>query len=121
MFNAVNFTNDDDAAVIRPIQSSYTNLCMLIYYLYCDNLHAPFDTDEADHTGLQRLMDTNEAMDDAGTPTSTPTTITCKEKYWRHLDSCLEKGSTGGVGASRLVRLYEDYLNEVLATEDSEV
>ncbi|WVZ53990.1 hypothetical protein U9M48_004867 [Paspalum notatum var. saurae] len=31
--------------------------------------------------------------------------------YRRHLDSCLEKGSTGGLGASRLVRLYEDFLS----------
>jgi len=59
---------------MRLIQSSYTNLCMLIYYLYYDdNLHAPFDTDEADDAGLHRLMDTDEAMDDADTPASTPT------------------------------------------------
>ncbi|WVZ81093.1 hypothetical protein U9M48_028512 [Paspalum notatum var. saurae] len=32
-------------------------------------------------------------------------------RYWRHLDSCLEKGSTGGLGASRLVHLYEDFLS----------
>ncbi|WVZ91089.1 hypothetical protein U9M48_037305 [Paspalum notatum var. saurae] len=46
---------------------------MLIYYLYYNNHHAPFDTDEADDAGLHRLMDTDEAMDDADTPTSTPT------------------------------------------------
>ncbi|WVZ78218.1 hypothetical protein U9M48_025967 [Paspalum notatum var. saurae] len=32
-------------------------------------------------------------------------------RYWRHLDSCLEKGSTGGLGVSRLVHLYEDFLS----------
>jgi len=46
---------------------------MLIYYLYNDNPHAPFDTDEADNAGLHRLTDTDEAMDDADTPTSTST------------------------------------------------
>ncbi|WVZ57504.1 hypothetical protein U9M48_007883 [Paspalum notatum var. saurae] len=46
---------------------------MLIYYLYYNNLHAPFDTDKADDAELHRLMDTDEAMDDADTSTSTPT------------------------------------------------
>ncbi|WVZ97871.1 hypothetical protein U9M48_043379 [Paspalum notatum var. saurae] len=31
--------------------------------------------------------------------------------YRRHLDSCLEKGSTGGLGVSRLVHPYEDFLS----------
>ncbi|WVZ50986.1 hypothetical protein U9M48_002182 [Paspalum notatum var. saurae] len=46
--------------------------CMLIYcyhYIY----YASFDTDEADDAGLHQLMDTDEAIDDANTPTSTPT------------------------------------------------
>ncbi|WVZ69913.1 hypothetical protein U9M48_018628 [Paspalum notatum var. saurae] len=34
-----------------------------------------------------------------------------KLTYRRHLDSCLEKGSTGGLGASRLVHPYEDFLS----------
>ncbi|WVZ50721.1 hypothetical protein U9M48_001949 [Paspalum notatum var. saurae] len=46
---------------------------LMIYYRYYDNLHAPFDTDEADDAGLHRLMDTDEAMDDADTRTSTST------------------------------------------------
>ncbi|WVZ88114.1 hypothetical protein U9M48_034665 [Paspalum notatum var. saurae] len=68
------YTDDDDPAVYIRSSLSYTNPHMLmVYCLYYDNLHAPFDTDEADDVGLHRLMDTDEAMDDADMPTPTPT------------------------------------------------
>ncbi|WVZ81324.1 hypothetical protein U9M48_028714 [Paspalum notatum var. saurae] len=38
-------------AVLARDDSSYTNLCMLIYFIYYDKLHAPLDTDEADDAG----------------------------------------------------------------------
>ncbi|WVZ78746.1 hypothetical protein U9M48_026403 [Paspalum notatum var. saurae] len=65
-----NCTDDDDAAVHVPSGPATPTCCMLmIYYIY----YAPFDTDEADDAGLHRLMDIDEAMDDADMPTSTPT------------------------------------------------
>ncbi|WVZ93073.1 hypothetical protein U9M48_039086 [Paspalum notatum var. saurae] len=46
---------------------------MLLIYYYHHIYNAPSNTDEADDAGLHRLMDTDEAMDDVDTPTSTPT------------------------------------------------
>ncbi|WVZ62680.1 hypothetical protein U9M48_012395 [Paspalum notatum var. saurae] len=66
------YTDDDDPAVYVRSSSGYTDLSMLIYH-YHYMYNAPFDTDEADDAGLHRLMDTDKAMDDADTPTSTST------------------------------------------------
>ncbi|WVZ70133.1 hypothetical protein U9M48_018825 [Paspalum notatum var. saurae] len=64
--------DDDDATAYVRSSSGYTDLSMLIYY-YHYVYNAPFDTDEADDAGLHQLMDTDKAMDDADTPTSTST------------------------------------------------
>ncbi|WVZ71612.1 hypothetical protein U9M48_020180 [Paspalum notatum var. saurae] len=57
----------------HPVQLHLTGCMLMIYYIYYYIYCAPFDTDEADDAGLHRLMDIDEAMDDADRPTSTPT------------------------------------------------
>ncbi|WVZ85191.1 hypothetical protein U9M48_032141 [Paspalum notatum var. saurae] len=72
---------------------------LMIYYHFCNYLHAPFDTDETDDAGLHRLMDTDEAMDDADMPTPTPTPSHARRSEAKTEDD--EDGSLiGGASAS---------------------
>ncbi|WVZ79079.1 hypothetical protein U9M48_026704 [Paspalum notatum var. saurae] len=87
----------------------------MIYYLYYNNLHAPFDTDEADDAGLHRLMDTDEAIDDADTPTSIPTPSHARRSEAKTEDDD-HSSLIGGASASLLARIINRELFEASET-----